>query len=256
MSGNLNAGILFQVGSTGTIQGNRIGVNAAGTTTISGNGAAVFLATTSGVTVGGTATGAGNIISGSSTAGVIVSSGAATTGNAILGNSIYGNAGLGIDFDNNGVTANDTGDADTGSNGLQNFPVITSAVSSPNGTTIIGSINSTANTNLRLEFFSIPSGQQDATNGEGRTYLGFLNVTTDSSGNASFVEFLQNLFVTIGDRVTATATVRPTDFSFGSTSEFAANVTVTSGGTQGTTGNNFQIGTAAPKHSVDLLETI
>ena len=188
VSGNLNAGILFQVGSTGTVQGNRIGVNAAGTTTINGNGAAVFLATTGGVTVGGTTTGAGNIISGSNIAGVIVSSASTTTGNAILGNSIYGNGGLGIDFDNNGVTANDALDADTGSNALQNFPVITSAVSSPTGTTIAGSINSTANTNLRLEFFSIPSGQQDATNGEGRTYLGFINVTTNSSGDASFVE--------------------------------------------------------------------
>ena len=245
VSGNLNAGILFQVGSTGTVQGNRIGVNAAGTTTINGNGAAVFLATTGGVTVGGTTTGAGNIISGSNIAGVIVSSASTTTGNAILGNSIYGNGGLGIDFDNNGITANDALDADTGSNALQNFPVITSAVSSPTGTTIAGSINSTANTNLRLEFFSIPSGQQDATNGEGRTYLGFINVTTDSSGNASFVEFLQNVFVTVGDRVTATATVRLTDFTFGSTSEFAANVAVTSGGTQGTTGANFLTGTSS-----------
>jgi choice-of-anchor C domain-containing protein len=245
VSGNLNAGILFQVGSTGTIQGNRIGVNAAGTTTINGNGAAVFLATTGGVTVGGTTTGAGNIISGSNTAGVIVSSGSTTTGNAILGNSIYGNGGLGIDFDNNGVTANDALDADTGSNALQNFPVISSAVNSPTGTTISGTVNSTANTNLRLEFFSIPSGQQDATNGEGRTYLGFINVTTDGSGNASFVEFLQNVFVTVGDRVTATATVRPTDFTFGSTSEFAANVTVTASGTQGTTGANFLTGTSS-----------
>ncbi len=66
------------------------------------------------------------------------------------------------------------------------------------GTTISGTINSTANTNLRIEFFSIPNGQQDTTNGEGRTYLGFLNVTTDGSGNATFVEQLNNVWVTVG----------------------------------------------------------
>ncbi len=65
ISGNLNAGVLFEVGSTGVIQGNRIGVNAAGSSTINGIGAAVFLATSGGVTVGGTGVGAGNIISGS-----------------------------------------------------------------------------------------------------------------------------------------------------------------------------------------------
>ncbi|MFN9417091.1 MAG: DUF642 domain-containing protein, partial [Pirellula sp.] len=68
---------------------------------------------------------------------------------------------------------------------------------------------------------------------------------TDGSGNASFVEFLQNLFVTAGDRVTATATVRPSDFTFGSTSEFAANVTVSSGGTQGSASADFTSGTSA-----------
>ncbi len=251
MSGNLNAGILFEVGSTGIIQGNRIGVNAAGTTTITGIGASIFLATSGGVTVGGTTAGAGNIISGGAGAGIVVT-GTATTGNAILGNSIFGNTGLGIDLGNDNVTLNDSNDTDTGANGLQNFPVITSAVAGPDGTTIIGSINSTANTNLRLEFFSIPNGQQDTTHGEGRTYLGFLNVTTDGSGNASFAEFLANSFVAVGDRVTATATVRPTDFTFGSTSEFAANVAVTSGGTQGTSGNNFSIGTSATESAGGL----
>ncbi len=243
ISGNGNAGILFEVGSTGVIQGNRIGVRATGTTAIAGNGAAIFLAT-SGVTVGGTTASAANLISGSNTHGIIVS-GASVANNAILGNSIFGNAGLGIDLGGDSVTANDALDADTGANTLQNFPVISSAVMSPTGTTISGSINSTANTNLRLEFFSIPSGTQDTTNGEGPNHLGFMNVTTDGSGNASFVDFLQNVFVAAGDRVTATATVRPSDFTFGSTSEFAANVTVSASGTQGTAGAEFTSGTSS-----------
>jgi trimeric autotransporter adhesin len=139
--------------------------------------------------VGGTASNAANIIAANDSRGVIID-GASAVNNSVLGNSIFGNGGLGIDlaFDA-AVQANDTGDGDTGANGLQNFPVITSAVNSPEGTTISGSINSTANTNLRLEFFSIPSGQQDATNGEGRTYLGFFNVTTDGIGQRQLCRF-------------------------------------------------------------------
>ncbi|MFO1001929.1 MAG: hypothetical protein U0936_16460 [Planctomycetaceae bacterium] len=143
------------------------------------------------------------------------------------------------------MNPNDTGDGDTGANALQNFPVISSAVSGPLGTTISGTLNSVANTNYRLEFFSIPSGIQDTTNGEGPVYLGYLNVTTDSSGNASFVDQLNNITVAVGDRVTATATVIQNAIAFGNTSEFSANVTVTSGGSSGTSGNNFQIGTSS-----------
>ena len=49
---------------------------------------------------------------------------AGSTGNAILGNSIHSNGSLGIALDNDGVTANDAGDADVGPNNLQNFPDI------------------------------------------------------------------------------------------------------------------------------------
>ena len=52
----------------------------------------------------------------------------------------------------NGVTANDAGDGDSGANNLQNFPVLTSANSNTAGTTIVGSLNSNANTTYRIEF--------------------------------------------------------------------------------------------------------
>ena len=59
-------------------------------------------------------------------AGIRVNSG---TGHGILGNSIFANAELGIDLGPGGVTANDAGDGDAGANNLQNFPVLTYAVS-------------------------------------------------------------------------------------------------------------------------------
>ena len=51
--------------------------------------------------------------------GIAIASG---TGNRLVGNSITANSQLGIDLNNDGPTANDVGDVDTGANNLQNFP--------------------------------------------------------------------------------------------------------------------------------------
>lgn len=243
ISGNTNYGVMVE-GNSNTIQGNTIGRNIGNSSSLA-NSVGVYVNNVTGTQIGGSTTGAANIIAGNTNPGVVIA-GTSAAGNTILQNSIFSNGGLGIDLAaDTTVQANDSLDADTGANGLQNFPVISSAVSSPAGTTIVGSLNSLASTQFRIEFFSIPSGAQDTTNGEGPNYLGFINVTTDGSGNASFTEFLQNLFIAAGDRVTATATVRPSDVTFGNTSEFSANVSVTSGGTQGAIGNNFTIGTSS-----------
>ena len=166
-------------------------------------------------TIGGTALGAGNTIAFNSDRGVKANAG---TGNAILGNSIFSNTGLGIDLGGDGVTPNDAADADTGANNLQNFPVLTSAVS---GSTIIqGTLNSTASsTQFRLEFFSNTSCDPSG-NGEGETFLGFTDVTTDGSGNVSFaVTFTAT--VSTSQFITATATD-----SNNNTSEFSQCISV------------------------------
>src|SRR4029453_19123228 len=104
-----------------------------------------------GNTVGGTNAGEGNRIAFNGGDGVAVSSG---TNNRVLSNSIHTNGStaqhLGIDLGVDGVTANDAGDADTGANNLQNFPVLTSAVSSGGNTTIAGTLNSTASTQFAI----------------------------------------------------------------------------------------------------------
>ena len=66
------------------------------------------------------------------------------TNNAIVRNSIHSNTLFGINLGTAGVTANDSGDGDGGANNLQNFPVLTGAVTTGTQITITGSLNSTA----------------------------------------------------------------------------------------------------------------
>ena len=133
------------------------------------------------------------------------------TGVTILGNSVFGNGGLGITF-GGGVTPqpNDSGDADTGPNNRQNFPVLTSARTTPTGLSVRGTLNSRPNATYRIEFFG-NSEIDPVLHGEGRTFLGFTEVTTDANGNAAF-----DAPIAVGSIITSTATD-----AAGNTSEFS-----------------------------------
>ena len=144
--------------------------------------------------------------------------GGGSTFNRVWSNSIHSNDGLGIDLNGDGVTANDSSDADTGPNGLQNSPVLTSAVSGPR-TTIAGTLSSTPNTSFGIEFFSNTTADPSGF-GEGQAYLGWTTVTTDGSGNASF-SFVSPTTIPRGRLISATASDPA-----GSTSEFSASIAV------------------------------
>ncbi len=217
ISGNNGPGIGLQTGATNTIiQGNLIGTNAAGTSGLANSldGIQIVLGA-SNTTVGGTVAGQGNIIAFNGLHGIVLTGNG--TGNAIRGNSIHSNTLRGIDLDNDGVTTNDLGDGDLGANELQNYPVLTSAVSVGGSTTIQGTFNGAVSTTFNLDFFSSPTADP-SDNGEGTVYLGSDSVMTDGSGNATINTVLATS-VTTGHVVTATAT----DAS-NNTSEFALNV--------------------------------
>ncbi|HEX8494639.1 MAG TPA: DUF4394 domain-containing protein [Pyrinomonadaceae bacterium] len=205
LSGNNTNGVVITSGATGNVVvGNYIGTDVNGTIDLGNtdNGVFIFNGATNN-TIGGTTAGSGNLIFGNGASGVGIAD-ASTTGNRVLGNAIFNNGTLGIDLANNFVTPNDAGDPDTGPNNLQNFPVLTSATSNGGTTTIAGSLNSLPNTTFRIEFFSNnacdPSG-----NGEGQTFLGFQNVTTNAGGNATINAALP-VGVGGGQAITATAT--------------------------------------------------
>ena len=135
--------------------------------------------------MGGSAAGQPNIIAFNTGSGVNVNY--TSFGNRIAQNSIYSNTALGITLTGTGVPlANDLGDPDSSAGNVgQNYPVITSAPIAAGTATITGTINSNANTALHLEFFSSVACNASGY-GEGQTFIGAVDVTTDGSGNASF----------------------------------------------------------------------
>jgi hypothetical protein len=222
ISGNSAFGVKLQppegsINDNNQVLGNLIGTKADGSGALGNDGPGVIVASGVHNVIGRPSE--GNTIANNTGAGVAVQLGATFDpthhdGNSIRGNSIDSNGGLGIDIAPDGINPNDAGDPDTGPNGLQNFPAITSATPSAS-TVIAGTLNSKASTAYTIDFYEVsacdPSG-----NGEGRTWLGSTQATTDSSGNASWSQTVTRTVPT-DHFVTATAT-DPN----GSTSELSA----------------------------------
>jgi hypothetical protein len=210
ISGNGGGIVFFHPESKeNLVQGNLIGTQKDGSSPL-GNGVGVQISSGgSNNVVGGTVPGAGNTIAFNQNSGIDVAFAAPpAVGNAILGNSIFSNRTLGIDLNADLVTFNDPGDADSGANNLQNFPVITSATSGGGTTTVQGTLNSEANKTYRLEFFSNHECDQEPEvflHGEGETFIGSRNVTTDGGGDASFT-FTAGTATPLGHVITSTAT--------------------------------------------------
>jgi CSLREA domain-containing protein len=229
ISGNRDFGVVLSADGTGNrVQGNLIGTTRDGTSAL-GNDIGVYIRRGTDYTIGGNGA-ARNTIAFNGRHGVQVQGlfpPILGLDNRILSNSIYNNGALGIDLRGDGVTANDPQDPDTGPNTLQNFPGISTAVTSPTGstssTTIRGGLDSTPNSTFTIQFFSSPGAQADPSGfGEGKTFIGQRSVTTNAFGKASF-EFIPAQSVPIGWRVTATAT------GAGGTSEFSRSRMVVRG---------------------------
>ncbi|MEM9056192.1 MAG: right-handed parallel beta-helix repeat-containing protein, partial [Pseudomonadota bacterium] len=205
--------------------GNVIGTNGSGTATWSIAGHGVFLEASSARNrIGGTVPSEANVISnagsgGTFTDGVALSSSAAND-NSILRNRIFGNAGLGIELNGDGISLNDPGDADGGPNERMNYPVITNVSSGGGNLTVDYDLNLPSGA-YRVEFFTNPSGADPSGNGEGELFAGADIVSHPGSGAISYSHVIPGGG---GDVVTATTTECTnglTCTAFGSTSEFS-----------------------------------
>lgn len=213
-----------------TITGNTIGLNANNEPVLGSvygiYGENYLGIPVSGVRVGGLESGEGNEIGGHRIAGIILES--PMHGVEISGNSIHDNAGLGIDLGNSlatwyGVSANDALDLDSGANGLQNYPVLTSVESIGGGTHVVGQLSSASNSSYRVEIFASPACDGSGF-GEGHMFLGSFQISTDGSGVANFDTSVPTPALE-GWFATATAT----ELATGNTSEFSACLDIIGG---------------------------
>jgi hypothetical protein len=220
IAGSTLQGIISEGGANEIIQGNFIGTDETATLDL-GNGGGGMAIGGNNWTIGGTGPGEGNVIAHNGPPYGGIANGESTGAN-IRANRIFDNRPLGIDLyvgGASGVTPNDAGDADTGPNNGQNYPMITTVTPGGSTTNIQGLLNSTASTVFDIDLFStaacIPFPQAYL---QGENYLGTFQVTTDGSGNATFSHDVP-FVLQPGQLVTATAT-DPN----GNTSEFSQRI--------------------------------
>jgi hypothetical protein len=191
-----------------SIQGNYIGTDANGTRLLPNGGIGVEMNESTNVLIGGAAavagTPPGNVIAGNSSHGIAVGSfnsggafdfrvqgniitanqgdgvliKAPSARNTVSSNSIFANGGLGIELSGN-------------ANNSQTNPIITRVIHGGGNVTLDGSLKSGTSSVYRLEFFSNASCDGSGI-GEGQVFLGATNLTTDASGNVSFIMILAN----------------------------------------------------------------
>lgn len=235
ISGNLAHGIAFSNGggsdastSHGLIMNNLIGVKADGVSPLGNGGDGIRLRDTTSARINDHLI-SNNVIAFNGGIGVNIAHGGVGTRNGplrdrIQANSIYANGNLGINLGDfqGGVNPNDACDGDGGIvphndvNFLQNYPVITSAVTSGGDYLIDGFLNSNPGGTYTIQFFA--SDSCDASGyGEGKTFLGETAITDSDVDCVSTFSASFPIPTGVGLIITATATD-----SSGNTSEFSS----------------------------------
>ena len=255
VSGNVNHGIYASADSQTTLQGNFIGTNATGTSTLGNqlNGV-TFVNGSSEIVLGGSSPQQGNLIAGNST-GVRLDV-PATNVSVMQHNRFYQNTTLAIDVGPAGSTPNDDGDAD----GVRNAPVITAVQLTSNSLVIEGF----ARPGTAIDFYKTRSYASGF--GQGETYLasvveggdkdqdsaigsynsssvGGIAVGSDTTNRFRFVLPLSELqdSITGGERITAVA-INPTS-EFGNQAIVSREITLTSATLAENAGVNAVVGT-------------
>ena len=210
------------------IQGNLIGTDST-LTQQWGSGSSGILVTGSATQtqIGGIGAGEGNVIANNgrsdpTASGVELGGGVLQT--TIRGNRIFGNAGIGIDFDGNGQNANDVDggtptntDIDTGPNNLQNYAELVAAGVNGSGNFAyqIDTDTLTSGETYTLDFYATADPGSGAA--QGQRYLG--TVTGISGSTGDLVGSMLGVSLSQGE----TITLLTTDSS-GNTSEFSNSV--------------------------------
>jgi hypothetical protein len=205
IAGGTNDGIQIAGSETSftTVSGNFIGTDRSGTLDLGNDGNGISIVERPNPT-----TITGNLIRNNGGAGVLMVE--AATGTSVRHNSIDANGAAGI------ISPE------------MPFPFLTRAVPSGSTLRVTGQLDAyyeaedyaLDNETFTLDFYSSPSCDPSFF-GEGRTYLGSQQITTDATGNAEFdLAFTPVVAVPLGALVTATAT-GPSIYGSGATSAFS-----------------------------------
>lgn len=163
-------------------------------------------------------TATGNVITNNSGNGVTITGQQPALAVALMEtNTFAGNGGLGIDLGNDGITANDPFDSDSGPNGLINFPDIPVAEPGVIELRFHGAPNTVHWFSFYANAACDPTGY-----GEGEIWIGRNAEQTDSRGNTGFVRSLSDPPAPVGYYITTIAT----DLA-GRSSEFSTCTPVT-----------------------------
>jgi len=234
ISGNTFQGVqITGAGSTSnTVAGNYIGTDRAGTAAVPNGSIGVGIwGSANANTIGGTGANEGNIIAFNGSDGIWVGS-PASDANEIRANSIFGNGGLGIDLDPDGVGAGG------GANNDKATPTFTSLISNGSDFDVVATVTS----GDIIDFFRVNNvaapvvGPDPTSSGEGFLYLGscvdngactgpHIVGGADADPALGTVEVtLQSSGLIAGDWVSTTATDGSQN-----TSEFSANMQTPAG---------------------------
>ncbi|MBX2818577.1 MAG: T9SS type A sorting domain-containing protein [Rhodothermaceae bacterium] len=170
---------------------------------------------------------------------------------SIRGNSIFNNNASGIDLGDDGLTVNDSDDADIGQNQLQNYPVIQRAFYRPGNNAIaieftVSSDDTIVNYPLTIDAYLA----DDDASWEGETYIGTVSYETPNA-NGLFEIPADDVEWALEDVVVLTATDAD-----GNTSEFSPASTPLSDADGGPVSaiNDLQVDNQINKGGVDAVQ--
>ena len=225
ISGNALHGVSAAAETRDTyVAGNFVGTDRAATRALGNGGSGVYAAGAVYMYVGaGGFERPGNVIAHNAGDGITVTHQGSSPAVAVRvsGNSIFSNGRLGIDLAADGVTPNDPGDADTGPNSRQNFPLITRVQATALDVRVTLRLESLPGRVYRMELFASPAPDASG-HGEGKRLLGaVVGITSDAAGVATHTLSFRTPAFPLGEWLTATASATE---SGGDTSEFSPAV--------------------------------
>ena len=218
IGGSLSAGFF---GGAQLFQGNFIGTNGAETAALGNLGGGFVGGVPGGGAIGGLGPGEGNVFAwnggggvSSYPAGLFVTGGNVT----VRGNRFYGNVANAIALGLNSPIAADPGDGDTGTNGLQNAPVLAGIDYGP-PTVAHFVLSSAASTTYDVDVYAnLLCATRPTAYSEGEELVGTVQATTNGAGLAT-IDFQLPSPLVPGQGVSALATDPA-----GNTSEFSQTI--------------------------------